>query len=349
MSFTFDEHNAPVAWAREYLDLNPGRGRILPLKHLGLEIYVLRDCLCFGRQFQAVAPLSPSGSVPCLFRESCPYPANEPRLAGIVKEHLAAPLADIDTAVPLFPNGAANLWHWTLESLPKLLALENAGFTGAYIIPAREMEREDSVIMRSLRMFSIDPARIMPSGPTYRIKLLFLPQRLSGFSLADNMSLSAFLRQRLIEAAGVLDGSKRLYVRRIGRRRVLNEEGILPVLDDFGFESMVPEDLDLAGQWRCMTNVDCSVMAHGANSALTLLQKTGSVAVEMFGNRYVSYNNLHAVRLLKLRYYPLIAELDPSSYPNERAPVADFLLEGMNADILVDPAHLRIVLETLLH
>lgn len=347
MSFTFDEHNAPVAWAREYLDLDRGRGRILPIRHLGLEIYVLRDCLCFGRQFQAVAPLSPSGSVTCLFRESCPYPANEPRLAGIVKEHLDAPLADVDTAVPLFPNGAANLWHWTLECLPKLLALESTGFTGAYIVPARELEREDSVITRSLRMFAIDPARVLPSGPTYRIKLMLLPQRLSGFDLADNMPLSGFLRQRLLEAAGALDGSKRLYVRRIGRRRVLNEDDILPVLRDFDFETMVPENLDLAAQWRCMTNVDCSVMAHGANSTLTLLQKPGSIAVEMFGNRYVSYNNLHAARLLKLRYYPLIEELDPASYPNERAPVADFLLEGMSADILVDPAHLRIVLEAL--
>ena len=348
MSFSFDERNAPVAWVREYLDLDRGRGRVLPLKHLGLDIYVLRDCLCFGQQFQAVAPLSPSGSVPCLFRESCPYPANEPRLAGIVKEHLHAPVADLDAAVPLFPNGAANLWHWTLESLPKLLALESTGFTGAYIVPAQETEREDSVIMRCLRMFAIDPGRILPSGPTYRIKLLFLPQRLSGFSLAENMPLSDFLRQRLLEAVGVLDGSKRLYVRRIGRRRVLNEDDILPVLKDFGFETIVPEDLDLAAQWRCMTNVDCSVMVHGANSTLTLLQKPGSVAVELFGNRYVSYNNLHAARLLKLRYYPLIEELDPASYPGERAPVADFLLEGMNADILVDPAHLRITLETLL-
>ena len=349
MSFTFDERGAPVAWAREYLDLDRGRGRVLPLKHLGLEIYVLRDCLCFGQQFQAVAPLSSSGSIPCLFRESCPYPANELRLAGIVAEHLDAPVADIDTAVPLFPNGAANLWHWTLESLPKLLALESTGFTGAYIVPARELEREDSVIMHSLRMFAVEPARILPSGPTYRIRLLFLPQRLSGFSLSDNMPLSDFLRQRLLEAVGALDGSKRLYVRRIGRRRVLNEDDMLPVLKDFGFETMVPEDLSLAEQWRRMTNVDCSVMVHGANSALTLLQKPGSVAVELFGNRYVSYNNLHAARLLKLRYYPLIEELDPASYPDERAPVADFLLGGMNADILVDPAHLRIALESLLN
>ena len=345
MSFSFDEGGAGAVWAREYLGHDRGRGRELPLKHLGLSFYVLRDCLCFGRRSQAVVPLAPSGAIPCLFKESCPYPANEPSLAAVVREHLNAPVVDVDTAAPLFPPGAPNLWHWTLESLPKLLALESTGYTGSYIIPS--VAHAESVIMRSLRMFGIDPGRLLLSGPTYRVKLLFLPQRLSGFSLAENMPLSDFLRQRLLEAVGVLDGSKRLYVRRIGRRRVLNEDDILPVLKDFGFETMVPEGLDLTDQWRCMTNVDCSVMVHGANSTLSLLQKPGSAAVEMFGNRYVSYNNLHAARLLKLRYYPLVEDLDPASYPGELTPAAEFMLQGMNADILVDPLHLRIVLEGL--
>ena len=346
MPFAFDEHSAGVVWARDYLGHDRGRGRELPLKHLGLAFYVLRDCLCFGQNSQAVAPLAPSGSLPCLFRESCPYPANERLLAHIVRERLDAPVVDVDTAAPLYPPGASNLWHWTLESLPKLLALESTGYTGSYIIPAAA--HAESVIMRSLSMFGIDPGRLLLSGPTYRVKLLFLPQRLSGFSLAGNMPLCAFLRQRLIEASGNLEGSKRLYVRRIGRRRILNEDDIMPVLGDFGFEIMVPEDLNLAEQWRCMTNVDCSVMAHGANSTLTLLQKPGSAAVEMFGNRYVSYNNLHAARLLKLRYYPLIEELDPASFPGDQTPVSEFLLQGMNADILADPLHLRIALESLL-
>lgn len=346
MPFAFDERDAPLVWARDYLARHRDRGRELPLKHLGLGFYLLRDCLCFGRRSQAVAPLAPSGTVSSLFRESCPYPANERLLAGIVREHLAAPVVEVETAAPLYPPGAFNLWHWTLESLPKLLALESAGYEGSYIIPADAAG--ESVIMRSLRMFGIGPGRLLPSGPVYRVKLMFLPQRLSGFDLPGNMPLCAFLRRRLIEAAGSLEGSRRLYVRRIGRRRILNEEDIMPVLDGFGFETMVPEELTLAEQWRHMTNVDCSVMAHGANSTLTLLQKPGSAAVELFGNRYVSYNNLHAARLLRLRYYPLVEDLDPASYPEENTPVCRFLQEGMNAGILADPVHLRIALEGLL-
>ena len=346
MSFTFDEHSAGLVWAREYLAHGRSRGKELPFKHLGLSCYLLRDILCFGQRFQAVAPLASSGRILCLFRESCPYPANEHQLAGVVKDYLDAPVVELETAVPLYPQGAANLWHWTLESLPKLLALESSEYTGSYIIPA--YADAESVIMRSLRMFGIDQRRLFLSGPTYRVKLMVLPQRLNGFTLAENMPLTAFLRQRLLEAVGSLEGSKRLYVRRIGKRRILNEDDIMPVLNDFGLEVMVPEDLDPAEQWRRMTNVDCSVMAHGANSPLTLLQKPGSAAVELFGNRYVSYNNLHSVRLLRLRYYPLVEDLEPASYPGERAPVSDFLREGMNADILVDPVHLRIALESLL-
>ena len=346
MPFTFDERSAAIVWAKEYLGHDRGKGRELPFKHLGLTFYILRDCLCFGKHSQAVAPLSSSGIVPCLLRESCPYPANEHHLPGVVKDTLNAPVVEVETAVPLFPPGASNLWHWTLESLPKLLALESTGYAGSYIIP--DAAHSDSVIMRSLRMFGISPGRLLLSGPTYRVKFLFLPQRLSGFSLTGNMPLCAFLRRHLLDAAGSLEGSRRLYIRRIGRRRILNEDDIMPVLEDFDFKVMVPEELELEEQWRSMTNVDCSVMAHGANSTLTLLQKPGSAAVELFGNRYVSYNNLHSVRLLKLRYYPLVEELEPASYPGERAAVSDFLLEGMNADILVDPVHLGITLECLL-
>ena len=341
-------HNIQAVYARDYLQLDKGRGRALELKHLGLSFYTLRDCLCAGQDSQVIAPVPDSGGILCVFLDSVPYPSNEPQLFGILAKNLTRPEVEIEEAAPFFPPGAENLWHWTCESLPRLLALESTGYSGAYIVPAAAWSDENSVIMQSLGMLGIDHARLLPSGPLYRVRRMFLPQRLSGFELAEMLPLAEFLREKLLKACGSLEGSKRLYVQRIGRRKVLNEDKAMSVLDDFGFEVMTPESLSLKEQWRAMTNVECSVMAHGANSSLSLLQRPGSGMIELFGNRYTSYNNLHAARLLRLDYYPLVEELELANFPAEKSSVPEFLLQGMAVDITVDILHLRIILERML-
>lgn len=349
MSFSFDKAALPVASAQDFLEQCPHRARPVRLPHLGLTIFGITDCLCLGSASQAVGPLC-GADVLCVFRESCPYPANEFELPDIVGKNLKTleECVEIEEAVPLFPRGVNNLWHFTTESLPKLLALESIGYTGPYIIPASIDSPEGTVVAQSLAMFGIKDERLLRSGPVYRVKRLMLPQRLTGFDLADNMPLTGFVRQRLIEAVGLLSGSKRLYIRRVGRRRPLNEEDVLELLNEFGFTVMVPEEHALREQWLCMTNVDHSVMVHGANATLTLLQKPESGSIEIFSNRYVSYCNLHAARYLRMRHHALVEELEPSSYPGERMPVEDFLRQGNVASPWVDTLHLRILLENML-
>ena len=349
MAVSLSPRGCPVVPAGEYLKRFPNRGRPVRLPELGLTLYGVSDCLCLGTDSQALGPVH-GVELPFLFEESCPYIANEHELAGIAASALAANGAtlDIDEAVPLFPPGADNLWHFVTESLPKLLALERIGYTGPYIVPAYARTPRGAVIAQSLAMFGISEERLLYSGPAYRVRRLMLPQRLSGFSLADNMPLTGLLRDRLLEAAGTLPGSKCLYIQRIGRRKPRNENEVLALLNEYGFEVMIPEEHGLAEQWRMLTNADCSVMAHGANTTLTLVQPPRSAFIELFSHQFISYSNMHAVRLNRFRYHPLIEELEPSTYPGDRTPLEDFLREGRNDDPHVDTLHLRILLETVL-
>lgn len=353
MKWRFDPEQCLPLSAPEYLKTYPSRGRPLRIRNPELTFYCLKDCLCVGERIQTVMP-DHGGGAPVVFRETRPYAGHDALLvqdahnaleALEARERLehAESVVELDEAVPLYPPGAENLWHWTTESLPKLLALENAGYGGRYIIPAHSR-----VARASLAMHGIAPERIRLSGPAYAVRLLMLPQRLSGFSLAENMPLAGFLRDRLLGAAGTLPGGKRCYIRRTGRRRVANEGELLELLREFDFEIMTPEDMDLAAQWRFMTNCECSLMAHGANATLTLLQRPGSGFVELFGNRYVSHTNLHAVRLLSLRYHPVVEELDVSSCPDTALGAYEYLQNGSGADITADLLHVRILLETLL-
>ena len=346
MPLRFDKASALLTPAGDYLIRFRQRGRALPLPHLNLIFYALKDCLCLCSSSQALLPLHGEGDLPFILTESCHYPAGDAHLAALAADALAKlepdGIAEVEEAAPFYPPGSENFWHWTMESLPKLLAMESIGYTGSYIVPTH-----NPVVRESLAMFSLAPERLLPAQGAYRVRRLMLPPRLSGFNLPLYLPLVELTRERLLAAAGTLPGGKRCFVRRIGRRRPVNETEVLALLKEFGFEVMTPEDMPQAGQWRYMTNVECSVMPHGANGALTLLQKPESGFVEFFSNRYVSYNHLHAVRLLRLKYWPMTQDLD-ASCATPGMGLAEFLSGGFSAGMEVDLLHLRIALESLL-
>ncbi|MDR1126241.1 MAG: glycosyltransferase family 61 protein [Deltaproteobacteria bacterium] len=357
--FSYSPADCRLVRAADFLRANPRRGRAFQLRHLSLEFYGIRDCLVLGGSSQTVLPLAAPPAqagaphLPYLFLESCPYSSNEQYLTGLAARALAEPAAgrdlpEVEEAVPLNPPGAPNLWHWMTESLPKLLALESIGYQGRYIIPADPA----GVPAQSLEFLGIAPERLLFGSASCLVKNLILPPRLAGFHLAGNMPLASLLREKILAAAGATParepGQRRIYLRRIGNRRVLNEDELLEVIRDFGFTVLVPEELSLAEQWRSFAGAGGFLAAHGAGSAHSLLLAPGAPFLELFSNRYVSYNNLHAVRLLRLRYYPLVQDLDVTASPcgpGRQCDIFQYLLDGIPADITVDPVHLRIALE----
>lgn len=336
-----------LAFASEYLSVFPGGGRPFEVRKLGLTFYMLKNCLAVSAPNQILAPAHADGEIPCIFLESCPYFGNEVNLVADLTRFFSEagqrPLVRLEEAAPFYPPGSRNLWHWSTESLPKLLALEDSGYTGPYIVP-----HNCKMVDESLAMHGIAKERLYYNNASYLVDSLMLPPRLSGFDLPGNLPLAAFLRERILGAAGREAGTRRAYVRRVGARRIANEEELLPVLDEYGFARLTPEELPLKEQYRFMSNVECSVMAHGANSTLTLAQRPGSTCIECFGNRYISYNNLHAVRLLGLRYHALVEDLDPTCAPVPARSTDEYLEGGRRADLNVDPVHLRILLESAL-
>lgn len=345
--FTFHAENCQQVFIAKYLQSFKQRGAALPDSGYGLSVFHLRDCLYLGDNSQVLLPVHGAGTLPFILLESCPYKSNEQHLSPIAQSQLeqlengnSGSLQILDEAAPLCPPGASNLWHWLTESLPKLLALEAAGFKGLYITP------QTAVVSETFDLLGIERNRCVSGTGAYLIKNAFIGQRLSGFDLPAYMKLTAALRKQLLEPCGQAEGSKRVYIKRIGRRKIMNETEVLNVLNDFGFAVLLPEKHSLKEQIHFMSNAECSVMGHGANSTLTLFQKPHSTFIELFGNRYVSYNNLHAARLLKLRYHPLVEDLELASCPaDSNMPVYDYLLEGYDKDFIVDVDNLRIMLE----
>lgn len=355
MDLAYNPSEVRLLFAPEFLHSVPGRGRPLRLPHLGLVFYGVTDCLFAAAEWQTLLPVM-EGGLPYIFKESGPFVSNEHRMPGMAADALngkgvlaapkigkALPVRTIEEAAPFAPPGYDNLWHWMLESLPKLLALESIGYNGYYIVP-----KGISFVDESLDILGIDPARLLPAQALYRVKRMLIPPRQDGYVLAENLPLIGLLRHRLEESLGLLPGSRRVYIKRIGRRRIINGDLFEDLMREFGFETMIPEELSLREQLLFMSNAECSIMPHGANTTLTIMQKPRSTFIELFGNRYICYSNLATIRLLKLRYHSQVVELNVSQAPQDNPSYRDYFLNGIPADILVDLIHTRILLENAL-
>ena len=211
MPYAFSPDDCQIASVAEYLRHFPTRGKAIQLSHLRYDIYGISDCLCLGATTQAVAPVH-NNALPLAFSDAVSHMANEMRLPTVIDEALAQDpkVQDIDEAVPLYPPGIHNFWHFTFENLSKVLALESIGYTGRYIVPAAALADPGSDLRQSLTLFGIGPDRLLPAGPVYRIQRLMLPGRINGLNLANNMPFAVFLRKKRLEAVGSEPGSRRV-------------------------------------------------------------------------------------------------------------------------------------------
>lgn len=111
MAYSIDPRSCPVAPVSAFYGDGFGRARSFSDRHLSLTFYMSPDCRCCGDPYQAIAPVACSGSIPCIFQESCPYIATESRLPSIIAASLGTEEVELDEAVPLYSFGSRSLWH----------------------------------------------------------------------------------------------------------------------------------------------------------------------------------------------------------------------------------------------
>ena len=127
--------------------------------------------------------------------------------------------------------------------------------------------------------------------------------------------------------------------RRAARRRVVNEQDLLPVLREFGFEVIETERLSFHEQIQLFSHAEAVVGPHGAGLANLCFAPEGCKVLEFF--------DPHCVRVM----YWVIADIlqQPYSYvlgrTAGRAATAGADV-GFN-DFSIDPADLRQTLQTL--
>lgn len=230
---------------------------------------------------------------------------------------------------------AANYWHFVNENLDQALLLEKSGYTGRYILPKERFVEEFTALL------GVAPERIVwlesfDRSAVYQFETLVCTELLNDNrqkSAPVALEMAEYFLNRLEPCDRVFP--RRIFVERIGVRKLLLDEEIKTLLDRYGFETIVPENLSVADQIRYFNRADVVLSPHGANSTNSLFMRPGSVFIETFPKNYVNPCCTETLALSGVHYLPVF---EPYGYEG--------YLPDIHRDYRVNPRFLEMALRT---
>ena len=202
---------------------------------------------------------------------------------------------------------SGNYWHFLFENLDRAWVLEQAGYTGRYVLPPVPFAAE------FMRLIGVTPERLTDSEVMYRsprpwhFERLFIVTTEEEIMCGCLRDMAAQIRASLADGSctGHTDFPRRVYVRRIGTRRL---RSVKAVLDRYGFSEFIPEEHTTEEQVRCFMNADIVVSPHGANSANAIFMRPGTALIETFPSDYITMMNVSTCIACGIHYQSCVEE-----------------------------------------
>jgi hypothetical protein len=229
-------------------------------------------------------------------------------------------------------SGWDNYYHWLVEHLPKLRAIEfyseHTGQTPDIIV----QNNPPDYIRESLDLMGVSEERIIEwNKPAMRIDTCVVPSYPE-----PSPSNLHWLRDNLAEVVPEKRSgfSKKLYISRshAPKRKISNESATMDVLDKYKIERVYPERYSLLEQILMFKQSDLIIGPHGAG--LTNMVWANDTTVIEIHNRYIRDHYQILSRNLGHRYIPVKGKSKHES--------------RINSDITVDTSKIDEVLEQVL-
>ncbi len=270
------------------------------IEQYDMNTYVIKDAfISIFPQYSLVHKFLNNKMV--YFYEAFNYECNEKMIAYYTPLNTKNAVY-LDKCCDLYCFWADNYWHFTFEVLPKIILLETQGFDGSYIVP------DVKFIDDFFEILKIHKNRIVKASAQtiYLAKELTLVEPLHGQIINNKSSLFLKSRQTILDNIENLEDSKypdKIFVRRIGKRKIINEKEIIDFLTSENFKSIIPDELPLKEQIKYFYNAKICITPHGANSSNAFYMKENSTFIETFSHRYINPCVLNPVLMLKLNYH----------------------------------------------
>lgn len=238
----------------------------------------------------------------------------------------------------------ANYYHFLLDVLPRIGVLEEC--LPGFVPDAWWVNTGSGYQRQLLAMAGLDTERIRVVQPgkkvAVRAKNLVVPAMPNPDLIAPTWT-TAWLKDRL-PAQETTERPKRIYITRgsaKNTRRLVNEDVVLPLLEQQGFVKFDPGAVSVQDQIDTFTAAEVIVAPHGAALANLTFCSPGVRILELFAPTYVNPCYwVIADNVPDVRYHYLVCGDD------DRPPGSP--LNGVLTDIEVDLAKLAVALEELL-
>lgn len=220
-----------------------------------------------------------------------------------------------NTTLFVIEPGNSGYFHWITETLPRLIATGNEYKKNPIVLP--HLYKGYQFIEESLRLLGFTVYYLPEKDFSFLKESIFI----SHFATAGNYNDYFIQKTRSILTTGqdTSQPTKRIYISRTkaGRRKIANEEEILPLLQSLRFEIVYCEDMSLSEQIHLFSQAAILVSNHGAGLTNMLFMHTGAAVLELrydgdrHNNCYFSLASALQIKYYYLKCSPLNDKLDP--------------------------------------
>ena len=197
-----------------------------------------------------------------------------------------------------------NYWHFLFEAMDKVAVMESMGYDGKYLALDTRMARS------FFSLSGVEDRRVLWVNDEddlrqYVFRHAVCPQMINGaYESATHLcNWANSVAERVADGNALTAYPKRTFVKRIGKRKLLNCEDILK---EFGFATIIPEELSIEEQIKHFRASTVAFSPHGAGSANCLFMRDGMHFIESFGRSYVNPCCMHAIHEKHLKYHMIV-------------------------------------------
>lgn len=220
-------------------------------------------------------------------------------------------------------------FHWLTDALTRLYVVRDRLDPWTLLLPW-ELETCDFV-KSSLKVFGVKNVEFIQRDEVVECRSLLMPTHTAPSGHFRDEVIEG-VRTTLLAALGGSDGGERLYISRrlAGRRKIVNEDELMPVLTKFGFEVVCAEELSFEEQVKRFSRARYLVSNHGAGLTNMLFMREGGSVLELrHESDYVNNCYFILTSALGLKYFYQLCKADKD------------LADPHTADLLVNPADLE--------
>jgi len=213
------------------------------------------------------------------------------------------------TGAVLISPESHNYYHWLNDVLPRIKLYEDVlhqvdHFCVSASVPAK--------FLAVLPDFGIPLNKILLVRD--RDKLWFdqlFVSSLPGSEGRSPMWAIEYIRHKLIKTRAPINPTKKIYLKRgtSTSRKILNENIVINILQDQGFEIIEPGELSIYEQINLVQQAKTVISAHGAALSNLLFSNPDLTVIELFSPDYFRTDCYYTLAsILKLNYWYIVGE-----------------------------------------